>query len=134
MASFSIRTGVGHALLSFDGCLAPRAFWLLGIAMPVLINLTFWPLSIWASELQFGGSGALDGVVQVTNVVATLVLFVSMTWVFFATATKRLHDVNLSGWWAWLVLIPYVGWSVLFIMCCWPSRHTNNPYLNAEMA
>lgn len=134
MASISIHSGVGHALLSFDGCLAPKKFWLLGFAMPVLANMIFWPLSIWASELHFGGSGALDGVVQAMNVVATLVLFTSVTWVFFATTTKRLHDVGLSGWWVWLILVPYVGWAVLFVMCCWPTRHGNNPYRNAEVA
>lgn len=26
---------------------------------------------------------------------------------------RRLHDVNRSGWWAWLILIPLIGWVIL---------------------
>ncbi|MCA0044300.1 DUF805 domain-containing protein [Celeribacter litoreus] len=26
---------------------------------------------------------------------------------------RRLHDVNRSGWWAWLILIPLIGWIIL---------------------
>ncbi len=27
-----------------------------------------------------------------------------------AVTVKRYHDRNKSGWWAWLVLIPVIGW------------------------
>jgi uncharacterized membrane protein YhaH (DUF805 family) len=28
---------------------------------------------------------------------------------------RRLHDVDRSGWWFWLVFIPIVGWVILFV-------------------
>ena len=33
-----------------------------------------------------------------------------------ALATRRMHDINKSGWWQLLVLLPIVGWIWFFIL------------------
>ena len=33
----------------------------------------------------------------------------------FAVAVRRLHDIDRSGWWLLLALVPIIGWIVLFI-------------------
>lgn len=35
---------------------------------------------------------------------------------------RRLHDVNQSGWWTLLILIPFLGWLVLFIFNVQPGK------------
>jgi uncharacterized membrane protein YhaH (DUF805 family) len=37
-------------------------------------------------------------------------------WALFATATKRLHDTNRSGFFLWLILIPVIGPLVLIFL------------------
>jgi uncharacterized membrane protein YhaH (DUF805 family) len=32
-----------------------------------------------------------------------------------AVGARRLHDVNKSGWWQLLVIVPVVGWIILLI-------------------
>ena len=50
--------------------------------------------------------------ILVPFVLIVLVLFVSN----FITMVRRLHDINMRGWWAFLTLIPQLG-SILYI--CW---------------
>jgi len=50
-----------------------------------------------------------------------------------AVAARRLHDIDRSGWWILLVLIPLVGIIILIIWWCKPSqpganRFGPNPY------
>lgn len=39
-----------------------------------------------------------------------------------ALAVRRLHDVNHSGWWLLIALIPIVGWIILLIWYCTDSK------------
>jgi uncharacterized membrane protein YhaH (DUF805 family) len=39
-----------------------------------------------------------------------------------ALGFRRLHDVNRSGWWLLLALIPVVGWIILLIWYCTDSK------------
>lgn len=34
---------------------------------------------------------------------------------------RRLHDTDRSGWWAWIVLIPIVGWIITLVFVLLPS-------------
>jgi uncharacterized membrane protein YhaH (DUF805 family) len=50
-----------------------------------------------------------------------------------AVAARRLHDIDRSGWWILLALIPLVGIIILIIWWCKPSqpgpnRFGPNPY------
>lgn len=50
-----------------------------------------------------------------------------------SVAARRLHDIDRSGWWQLLWLIPVVGWIILLIWMCKPSqpganRFGPNPY------
>jgi uncharacterized membrane protein YhaH (DUF805 family) len=35
-----------------------------------------------------------------------------------AVAIRRLHDIDRSGWWIFIVVIPVVGWIMLLIWYC----------------
>ncbi|MBU0644130.1 MAG: DUF805 domain-containing protein [Alphaproteobacteria bacterium] len=42
-----------------------------------------------------------------------------------AVWVRRLHDVNRSGWWVFLILIPLIGWLVLVIWAV--TKGTSGP-------
>lgn len=46
----------------------------------------------------------------------TWILYPLLYWTLFCTANKRLHDVGMSGYWLWLILIPVLGPLVLFLI------------------
>lgn len=41
---------------------------------------------------------------------------------------RRLHDVNKSGWWFFISLIPFVGAIWLLVLLCLPSVNEGNQY------
>ncbi|SLN21119.1 Inner membrane protein YhaI [Aquimixticola soesokkakensis] len=57
----------------------------------------------------------------------------------FAAGARRLHDINRTGWWQLLTLIPIIGWIVLLV---WyvkkgddsTNRFGSDPLSNAPVA
>ncbi|MEI6352914.1 MAG: DUF805 domain-containing protein [Candidatus Nomurabacteria bacterium] len=45
-----------------------------------------------------------------------------------AIFVRRLHDINKSGWWFFIVLIPIVGPIWLLVLLCLPSVNEGNKY------
>ncbi len=41
---------------------------------------------------------------------------------------RRLHDINKSGWWILINLIPVVGWIIMLVWLCKDSDPTDNQY------
>ena len=45
----------------------------------------------------------------------------------FALYVRRLHDVNRSGWWLLIVLVPFIGIiTIIFFMCLKGSEGSND--------
>lgn len=45
-----------------------------------------------------------------------------------ALCVRRLHDINKSGWYYLMVLIPLVGWIIMIVYFCTGSVNENNNY------
>lgn len=43
----------------------------------------------------------------------------------FAVGARRLHDVDKSGWWQLLYVVPIIGWIVLIYWSSQPGREPN---------
>lgn len=41
---------------------------------------------------------------------------------------RRLHDINRSGWWLLLCIIPVIGWIILLIWAIQPGDEAANDY------
>ncbi len=44
----------------------------------------------------------------------SLILFLTTV----VVQTRRLHDIDRSGWWQLLLLVPVVGWIILIVWNC----------------
>ena len=47
---------------------------------------------------------------------------------YISVCVRRLHDVDRSGWWFWLILIPLIGWLVLLIWNCTKGTTGDNHF------
>jgi|SRR5579871_3992768 len=45
-----------------------------------------------------------------------------------AVSIRRLHDLDRSGWWVLIALIPIVGWIILLIWYCTKGTDGSNQY------
>ena len=50
----------------------------------------------------------------------------------WALAVRRLHDINKSGWWILLSLIPIIGGFILLIFYCIDSKGNNEYGINKK--
>lgn len=70
--------------------------------------------------------GAIDGAIfgadnfglGPLSIIANIALFLPG----LSVLVRRLHDIDRSGWWVWIALIPIVGFIVLFIFSVLPSK------------
>lgn len=77
----------------------------------------YWWFELFLLLLMIG-AGMLND--TLTNLISLAVMLPS-----FAVGARRLHDVNKSGWWQLLYLIPIIGWIVLIYWSSQPGSEPN---------
>lgn len=70
-------------------------------------------------------SGALD---MPALIMLGYVYSLAMIVPSIAIVIRRLHDINKSGWYYFVVFIPLVGSIIALIFLCTPSVNENNQY------
>jgi uncharacterized membrane protein YhaH (DUF805 family) len=99
----------------FKGRASRAEFWyfvLFHVAVVVALTLV--------ATLLFGNGSSLQAIVFWLSILALIVPAIAVT-------VRRLHDVNRSGWWYWIVLT-VVGVLVLVVWLCEPGRAGDNKY------
>lgn len=97
---------------TFDGRATRSEFWYF-----VLFNIIF---SIVC--------GILDAIIGSKVGIIGLIYSLAVLLPSIAVATRRLHDINKSGWWQLIVLIPIIGAIVLIIWAVKDSMSGTNRY------
>jgi len=65
-----------------------------------------------------------DEAIPMLTVLAFLVYIIPA----LAVTVRRLHDINKSGWWIFIRIIPYVGDLILFVFSVMDSDPNHNEY------
>jgi uncharacterized membrane protein YhaH (DUF805 family) len=91
---------------------APRAEYWWFVLFSVLLQVAIGVLE------RIPGIGFIFGIVAILASLALLLPSI-------AVGVRRLHDIDRSGWWALLSLIPVVGWIIVLIWVC--TRGTGGP-------
>ena len=101
--------------VTFSGRARREEFW-----MFTLFNFIF-SLAIGFIGAASGTDIGADGVF---SVLYSLAVFLPGLSVF----VRRMHDINKSGWWFWLGLVPFVGGIVLLVFACTEGTNGANRY------
>ena len=88
----------------FYGRASRSEFWKFILANFILLLIIATPVSFLSSDIAF--------LIELIMALYLLVIFIPG----MALSTRRLHDINRSGWWLLLYLIPYLGAIALFFM------------------
>lgn len=80
----------------------------------------FWSLFIFLAEIVTSFIDMVLGFSATTGLFGLATFLPSL-----AVAIRRLHDLDRSGWWILLALIPVIGWIILIIWDC--TKGTEGP-------
>ena len=80
----------------------------------------YWILFIIIADIVAGIIDYAIGIQVVTSLFGLATLLPNL-----AVAIRRLHDLDRTGWWIFIGLIPLVGWIILIIWYC--TRGTAGP-------
>ena len=96
-------------LLTFDGRIRRRDYWLACLCWSVMGSVT--SLVVWLMT-ELGQTAFVD---EVATGSCMLTAYSTI-----CVVTKRLHDLDRSGWWQLIVVIPFMIF-VLFFECAFRS-------------
>lgn len=112
----AVRTCLKSRYSDFAGRASRSEFWYFYLFL-VLVNFAF-----YICEALFGST-----ILIWLFLVAYLAFIVYAFIPWLAASVRRLHDINLNGWWLLLLLIP-LGQFVVFIMDCLPGTAGPNRF------
>ncbi|GEO87539.1 hypothetical protein GCM10007920_23980 [Ciceribacter naphthalenivorans] len=69
----------------------------------------------------------IDSAIESLGVLAALVYAVHVI-PSVSITVRRLHDINRSGWWVWIGLVPLVGPIVLLVFACTAATDAPNRF------
>lgn len=68
----------------------------------------------------------LSSIITIVLVIALLISLIFSILVILGATVRRLHDINYSGWWSLLCLIPYLNLVVYILLLLIPSVDNNS--------
>lgn len=100
--------------LKFDGRIRRMGWWIAGIATSIVSGVV--------NEVREGDTSAIVAIVF-------FILAVIIWLVTLSLSVRRWHDLNKSGWWLLVNLIPIIGWIYTFVMLGFmPGDQGSNKY------
>ena len=111
----------------FSGRSRRREYWLFQLFVLIVTMTLDFGLGGTYSQITHNGFSAashasplatgLSGLFGLVNFIPSLAVLV-----------RRLHDIDRSGWWMLIALIPLLGWIVLFVFLCLDGTFGSNRY------
>lgn len=101
-------TDYKQIFFAFEGRIGRRQYW-------VAVLLILLPLSICAALAAMLAASLKESFFYMLLVLLVMTI-IPVVWASLAVAVKRLHDLNRSGWWSLLCLVPYLGGLFLFVL------------------
>lgn len=111
-----------HALknyATFSGRATRSEFWFF-----MLFNIII-SICLGIIGLLFDETNVLSGILQAIYSLAVLIPNI-------AVSSRRLHDINKSGWWQLIIIIPLIGAILLLIYYCTDSKEDNKYGMNPK--
>ncbi|PXW39092.1 uncharacterized membrane protein YhaH (DUF805 family) [Klebsiella oxytoca] len=105
-----------HHYLELNERASRREFWWYNFVVMVIL--------IGSGLLSFILSDTPQDVMPVIYATITLVLLCPS----YSVLVRRLHDTGRSGWWGILILLPVIGWLVLFVFMVRKSQECENRF------
>lgn len=91
-----------------------KQYWIPTIVYSVLYNLLFYSTGITLTGFSYITFDSTN----IFVISIGILLFIAQ----FTLTVRRLHDINRSAAWLLIGLLPVIGWIVLIVMLCQPTK------------
>ena len=130
-----LETGAGNdlyqpSIFSFNGRIGRLRYLAYGLGVNFVLMLLVVPLM---GATTFMGGGDPDSM-GMLGMVAMLIFYVVTIVVSVMFAKRRLNDLNRSGWWMLLFIIPIVNFLLALYLIFFPGTDGSNDYGPAPVA
>jgi uncharacterized membrane protein YhaH (DUF805 family) len=105
---------------SFPGRIGRRQYW-------VALLLILLPMSICSALAAMLAASSGESFFYMLLVLLVMTI-IPLLWASFAVVVKRCHDLNRSGWWSLLLLVPYLGVLVVVVLGLMRGTPGQNEY------
>ena len=113
-------------IISFNGRIGRMRYLAYGIGATFLLMLVMMPLIGMSAFLGAGAGG--DGGMSMLGVVGMVVYYVLAILISVMFAKRRLNDLNRSGWWFLLFIVPVVNLLLAIYLIFFPGTDGPNDY------
>lgn len=104
----------GKFLLSFDGRIGRKAYWLFTVALIVIFLI----LGVVAGGSMAAGVDPATGQPVMPSIPIWMwLVYLAVIWPSLAVQAKRWHDQDKSAWWILINFVPFIGGLISLIMC-----------------
>jgi uncharacterized membrane protein YhaH (DUF805 family) len=124
---------IDRTLFSFRGRVKRQLFWIVSLTLLVVNTYAFYLISAFdlshkSRKTGFGKAGL------VVTVICLSLWFLASAWISLATQVKRWHDLDKSGWWVLINLVPVIGgiWALIQTGFFVGTAHSNRYDLRPE--
>lgn len=104
----------------FQGRSSRAEYWWAYLGLILLILVPYVLIGIFASI----GAGAIAGLIGIVLFIFYLAIIIPG----IAIVVRRLHDLDKSGWWYFIALVPLIGALLLLWWFCQPGTKGPNTY------
>ncbi len=112
-------------LFSFDGRIGRLKYWLGGLVQAILL---FIAVIAMLGFLSFNGLATVYSLTA-TGWMALVAVWLFGVWTHAALVVKRYHDLDKSGWWFLMLLVPFIGPIWVIVECgFFPGKQGMNSY------
>ena len=119
-------------IISFNGRIGRMRYLAYGFGLSILMNLVTIPL--FGATAFMGGAGAGPESMSMLSIVMLAVLAIPAIVFSIMWLKRRLNDLNRSGWWGLLILIPVVNLILGIYMLFFPGTDGSNNFGPAPVA
>jgi uncharacterized membrane protein YhaH (DUF805 family) len=99
-------------LFSFEGRVGRKQYWYYTLGVLIVFILIGVLAAVLPGQIL---SSVVKAVITLGIIVFGIALWIALLWSNLAIQVKRLHDLNKSGWFLLLILIPYIGPLIMMI-------------------
>jgi len=115
-------------IFSFKGRIGRLRYLAYGIGTSLVLMAVFMP--IMGGTMFMGGSMGMagEGAMSIIVMLAMAVFYIAAIVLTFTFAKRRLNDLNRTGWWLLLFLVPFINFLITIYLVFFPGSSEANDY------